>query len=495
MSKLFQILGFLVLFSTSALTQEKYFHDLRGIEDSTGTTHLFYRVFEQKTVNCSYYDYESDSYIPSTTTITDNNVYHFNLSTETDTLKFTDTTNLYSECYTSRGGTYKFTFFDNHPDSTFEVMYFYGGLSGGYFIENKRESFDLGFGNPLGVSFDSVSRSFIVTGKTTEIVIKAANDDYTKGFGTSFRYTKGDSLWSNANHFGDVPDSLFIDFLVMGVNPFKKGQYVGFKDSSIVISEDYGQTFQRISSHNWELYDFYLVDDLLPQIPIFDETIFDADSGSFYLKFYARPSSRSLPSSTSYVVKKVGDSWEYINISEDRDNFSFSIENNRSGSLYFANSNEIFYSTDYGENSTKISSLAVPITGIYKKPNSDILYISTTEELIEFKVSTNEQTILKVLPVSAEVEPEQPKTITLHQNYPNPFNPSTVISYHLTGNSMVRLRVFDALGREVAVLVDELQSAGRHQITFDAAGLASGVYYYVLNADEQILTKKLTLIK
>jgi hypothetical protein len=109
--------------------------------------------------------------------------------------------------------------------------------------------------------------------------------------------------------------------------------------------------------------------------------------------------------------------------------------------------------------------------------------------------SSEASNLVTIKATNAESDDYFPKSIALHQNYPNPFNPSTVISYHLTGNSMVRLRVFDALGREVAVLVDELQSAGRHQITFDAAGLASGVYYYVLNADEQILTKKLTLIK
>jgi hypothetical protein len=104
---------------------------------------------------------------------------------------------------------------------------------------------------------------------------------------------------------------------------------------------------------------------------------------------------------------------------------------------------------------------------------------------------------LKSLPVSNEVSSEIPTSITLHQNYPNPFNPSTVISYQLTGNSMVSLRVFDALGREVAVLVDELKSAGSHQVTFDASGLASGVYYYVLNvshSNERVI-RKMTLIK
>lgn len=90
-----------------------------------------------------------------------------------------------------------------------------------------------------------------------------------------------------------------------------------------------------------------------------------------------------------------------------------------------------------------------------------------------------------------------PLTFTLEQNYPNPFNPTTVISYRLPINSMVDLRVFDILGREVAALVNgERQSAGSHEITFDAGNLSSGVYIYRLSASNgQQMTKKMLLVK
>ncbi|MEX2602600.1 MAG: alpha-amylase family glycosyl hydrolase, partial [Gracilimonas sp.] len=69
---------------------------------------------------------------------------------------------------------------------------------------------------------------------------------------------------------------------------------------------------------------------------------------------------------------------------------------------------------------------------------------------------------------------EAPYIFKLHQNYPNPFNPSTVISYQLNSNQLVRLEVFDITGRKVAVLVDgERKSSGSHQVTFDASGLSS----------------------
>ncbi len=74
----------------------------------------------------------------------------------------------------------------------------------------------------------------------------------------------------------------------------------------------------------------------------------------------------------------------------------------------------------------------------------------------------------------------EPKLCELYPNYPNPFNPTTVITFQLSGNSWVRLAVYDLLGREVAVLVNERKAPGGYEITFDASRLASGVYFYRL---------------
>jgi hypothetical protein len=69
----------------------------------------------------------------------------------------------------------------------------------------------------------------------------------------------------------------------------------------------------------------------------------------------------------------------------------------------------------------------------------------------------------------------------LNQNYPNPFNPSTTIKYELPKSSMVRLNVYDILGREVSMLVNDRKNAGSYQVKFDGAGLSSGVYFYRLS--------------
>ena len=68
----------------------------------------------------------------------------------------------------------------------------------------------------------------------------------------------------------------------------------------------------------------------------------------------------------------------------------------------------------------------------------------------------------------------------LSQNYPNPFNPSTTIDYHIAEGGYVELSVINQLGQVVALLVDEYRSAGDYSVVFDAAGLPSGPYFYVI---------------
>ena len=97
--------------------------------------------------------------------------------------------------------------------------------------------------------------------------------------------------------------------------------------------------------------------------------------------------------------------------------------------------------------------------------------------------------------VSVEKPYQLANKFKLHQNYPNPFNPTTTISYDLNKNGMVILDVYDVLGRKVKSLVHEVQRTGKHEVTFDAGNLSSGVYFCRLRLDEQIRTIKMILIK
>ena len=90
---------------------------------------------------------------------------------------------------------------------------------------------------------------------------------------------------------------------------------------------------------------------------------------------------------------------------------------------------------------------------------------------------------------------EVPRTITLEQNYPNPFNPTTTIQFSLSETGHASLRVFDALGREVSTLVNEVLTPGRYTATFDASSLSSGTYLYVLTAGGKRMSGSMVLAK
>jgi hypothetical protein len=88
-----------------------------------------------------------------------------------------------------------------------------------------------------------------------------------------------------------------------------------------------------------------------------------------------------------------------------------------------------------------------------------------------------------------------PASVSLAQNYPNPFNPSTEILYSLKAAAKVHLSVFDLEGREAAVLEDGVRGAGEHRLSFQAAGLPSGVYICRLETDAGVLTRRMVLQK
>jgi carboxypeptidase T len=132
----------------------------------------------------------------------------------------------------------------------------------------------------------------------------------------------------------------------------------------------------------------------------------------------------------------------------------------------------------------------------------------STQLKIRFSLVSNVQTnadgiyidnirILGYDPITTSItgNSEVPLKYNLSQNYPNPFNPSTSIKFDLPKSGFVTLKVFDLLGREVAQLVNEVKQAGSYNLEFNAANLASGIYYYKLESDNFSDTKKMILIK
>ena len=83
----------------------------------------------------------------------------------------------------------------------------------------------------------------------------------------------------------------------------------------------------------------------------------------------------------------------------------------------------------------------------------------------------------------------------LLQNYPNPFNPCTSISFDIPKQSLVILKVYDAAGREAAVLVNETLRAGSYNVSLNAGNLSSGIYFYRLESGGFVQTRKMILLK
>jgi hypothetical protein len=110
--------------------------------------------------------------------------------------------------------------------------------------------------------------------------------------------------------------------------------------------------------------------------------------------------------------------------------------------------------------------------------------------------STNNHFLLSSTITSlAEQHNVFPPSFSLFQNFPNPFNPSTTIRYSIPERAFVTLTVVTVLGEQVATLANEMQTAGYHEVRFNASGLASGVYFYRLSAGGYLSSKRLLLLR
>ena len=115
-----------------------------------------------------------------------------------------------------------------------------------------------------------------------------------------------------------------------------------------------------------------------------------------------------------------------------------------------------------------------------------------------FITSFTDGKVLKVTGIPVRVEDEEdypPSEFVLEQNYPNPFNPVTTIEYSIPQAGVVTIKIYDILGREVTTLVNEEKQRGNHIVKFNASNLASGIYFYKLQAGNFVESKKMILLK
>jgi hypothetical protein len=86
-------------------------------------------------------------------------------------------------------------------------------------------------------------------------------------------------------------------------------------------------------------------------------------------------------------------------------------------------------------------------------------------------------------------------SFNISQNFPNPFNPVTKINYELPKDTKVKLVIYDILGREIKTLVNEIKQSGKYTVEFNGSNLASGVYFYRIQAGDYIAVKRMVLVK
>lgn len=443
MKKFLQLILLLFLGSTSLFSQApKKIHDLKSLTDSSGTVHLFYRI---------YVENEGTEYFTD-------NIYHFNTEAGTEKL-------FLEHFYDTRFGfdyqryVNEYRFFDNDPFKHISIGS--TGFEFGFIKRNNAEEF---LGNYVFVEELETSSS-----DTSFVYVTFI------GYGT-IKSIDGGRTWPNEGVFYDdnVPDSVKLDFPLISISPYNDSLMFG-AGSPLVRSIDAGLTFEilEINPSNRVIY-------------------YDSDSVHVYAISTENCSSGS---NCHYLSKssQMGAQGSWHKPQFFGTNKQISVHPSISGKLYIWGRDSIYVSEDYGES---IESLIVieneEITGVAAE--GDELFITTTSSL--YKLENDGLTTLRQILVSSENERNDiPSELTLHQNYPNPFNPTTNISFTLLERGFVSLKVYDILGREVANLVNEVKSIGTHSVNFDASFLSSGIYMYKLEVGQKVLSKRMTLIK
>lgn len=164
------------------------------------------------------------------------------------------------------------------------------------------------------------------------------------------------------------------------------------------------------------------------------------------------------------------------------------------------NEGNIIWSHCYGEESGEERGAYVKsTTGVQITAAGDYLISGYTENVVYGEYVTARPKAFLALIEGSRIGIDDgsslPQEFALAQNYPNPFNMSTLISYELTNEAEVKLDIYDILGRKVTTLVDELQLAGAHNITWNAKDVVSGVYFYKIQIDDYTDTKRMLFIK
>lgn len=338
--------------------------------------------------------------------------------------------------------------------------------------------------------------------------------------------TDGGKTWKQLFFGRDYPAP------VVEIDPIDlRTVYVGVGPGSIYRSSDRGETWEKITTPPASYPDFL---NSLAIAPANDSVLFAAyvtglfrstDRGASWTKLpldpghwgiscvavdprnsdivYACIFSRGLPPGGVYKSTDKGNSWFEMNnglVSDDWQVQSIKVNPKVANELFVGTGsvqNRIFFRSLDAANSWSLFNAGLPDSGGVASVSLD-----TSNNRVLIAVRDWAETGIYIYDglTSVHAPTEVPETFALFQNYPNPFNPSTSINYILPTKSFVTLKVYDALGRGLGVLVTEWQSAGEHVVKFDATRFTSGVYFYQITvigiySGEFSETKKMLLLR
>ena len=410
------------------------FSELIGIEDNSGNTHLYYRI---------YYIIPApfgDGY--------DESIYHYDLFNLVDTLFLEDYVKPQYLPWPYGGGgniIQDVEFWDHDPSKYVYSSYRWGTDIGTGYV-NRYDSLEVyqlwgSLLSSLEISNQNDSNLFV---SDVGILIKSTNGGYTWGPLISY-----------------VP-------MMINVSPF---------DDNILFAADYDYLYKSIDGG----LTYSVVDSSRFWGDIF---YFDADSYHIYAV-----NSISIIRSSDF-----GDNWEIIY--SDTVSLHMSIDPLISGLVYYSKNNQILVSNDFGNTFQVHAELDNPIIGFYKKPMIDKIYAATAGDIYEID-STGIHLIKHLTAIeNDEYIAVIPTNYELDQNFPNPFNSTTTISYKIKESGHIRILLFDVSGQKIEVLLDKNQTPGDYHFQWDARDMASGIYFYLLIVnDNPVSTRKMVLIK
>jgi photosystem II stability/assembly factor-like uncharacterized protein len=306
------------------------------------------------------------------------------------------------------------------------------------------------------------------------------NNNNVLYYGTDrvYRTTNGAGIWTaiSPDLTDGIPGTRLGTVTTIDVAPSNSNViYAGTDDHHVWITTDNGSTWTDVTGS-------------LPYRWVTRVKVDPNNENNVYVTFSGLKWHDPQP----HVFKSTNMGADWIDISSnlpDAPVNAFAVDNNDPDRLYLGSDVGAFMSFNGGTSWQPIAE-GLPTVSVYDMkihPVENYLAIGTHGRSM-YKIDLGQL-------VGVKNEPNKISGFSLSQNYPNPFNPSTHISFVVGHSSLVSLKVYDALGKEVATVVNEQKSPGTYNINFNASGLSSGIYYYRLTSGNFSETKKMILLK